>query len=248
MDAKAAAVLADALRSALSEEDAADVLKWARNPEAVRDLLKFALHEYANEEQGRTICNECEGAGPGDHAPTCRVYLAWAALDDPRAAEAIGAAFDRARPVTPMTEQQRTVMVDALARVEFHEMGSYAARAAGVWLPLPERPPFRLASESEQAARERTRPIAVLDDITGPDAAHDFAPCTAEHDAELDPDEYRYNRSALHVRFGARAWVRYQRSVSDARGMEVVEAEARAENYAHGIDTAHLLNAEGVTY
>lgn len=91
---------------AVKPEDAADVAKWAANPEAVRELLKHTPKQarlHYNEYEG-DACIECEGRlgeFEPEHAPTCPVFLAWAALDDPRAAEAIGAAFDRARPVSP---------------------------------------------------------------------------------------------------------------------------------------------------
>lgn len=157
-------------------EDAADVLRFARNMDSVRYLIGFTPSRDNGE-----VCMECGSALP-EHWAGCRVFLAWAALDDPRAAEAIGAAFDRA-----MTDEAR------------RRDRAYADRR------FPDEPPFqewawrtgpnRLASESEQAARQRH-----------------FEPIPAE-----------YWGTPI-------AEVMLSRRESDARGMEAVEDDARAEH------------------
>lgn len=132
-------------------------------------------------------------------------------------------------------------------RAAFHQTGGTS---------LPERP-FRLASESQAAAQAReleaarelnhellgrlgaaindrdgVRARSIVDDTSGPNMARDFEGVRVQLDDErLDPDEYRLNREDNLVRFGARAWLRFHRSASDARGMEAVEFEARAMNW-----------------
>lgn len=99
LDPKALAVLADALRSALPESDAAEVLRWATHPEAVRELLKHASGEEFDS-GGESRCAACFSHDV--HYRTCRIAAAWRALGDPRGAADIERAHEEA-----LREQER---------------------------------------------------------------------------------------------------------------------------------------------
>lgn len=94
-------VLADALRDALPEKDAAEVLRWAEHPDAVRMLIE---HQRLTGEGRCVNCGELSGR---PHAEDCVLMeatrllgITWvsAVHDLDRAhAEAIGEASERYR-------------------------------------------------------------------------------------------------------------------------------------------------------
>lgn len=189
---------------AVKPEDAADVAKWAANPEAVRELLKLQPYRAVMDEpylDDDDQCSGCEARAADAHLPDCRVFLAWAALDDPRASEAIGAAFDRARPPPPYVGGWVGVALnDAPAD------GEVLVRLG------PPGSPFRLASESEQAARARMligsiygRHVAgcclhvVLDDENLEDSAVAVCVEAAEREGHEDCRELARMLSAMSV-------------------------------------------------
>ena len=95
-------VLADALRDALPEKDAADVLRWAEFPDAVRALIE---HQRLSSDGRCVNCGELSGR---PHAEGCvlmaaarQLGITWvsAVHDLDRAhAEALGEAAERAVP------------------------------------------------------------------------------------------------------------------------------------------------------
>lgn len=99
------AVLADHLRSILSEQDAADVMRWAQHPEAVRELL---LHDpLMFEHDAAGVCPRCDAVMGEAHNLTsrvertglrfsCPVAAAWRALSDPRGAADVERAHEEA--------------------------------------------------------------------------------------------------------------------------------------------------------
>lgn len=220
-------------------EDAADVAKWAANPEAVRYLVAQTPGEF---DPMNAYCSDCHRFHDLHHEPDCRVFLAWAALDDPRAAEAIGAAFDRARPVlvdamrgNPYVRLAEEMGLPRIGTAEY--VGAQGVLVNGVVLPAegdwsPHRTrahrlsesrvrratPFRRVAESEQAARERML-------IGSVDTSDAMAA------SPLVSDE-------IILRAVASA-----RAQSDARGMEAVEDEARNLNALTPSDTAGIWQA-----
>jgi hypothetical protein len=233
---------------AVKPEDAADVAKWAQNPDAVRELLKHTPQVVASPafEEPEYLCAGCGAADPASHhvvswspqgTTFCRVFTAWAALDDPRAAEAIGAAFDRARPLvvdvgggfglrmrTPeemgLTAEQVEALNRPIDRSVWLDDGSTADPAADYRRAVEHLSgTYRLASESQQAARERQNEW--IDRMPYP-----MRGLETYGDASLPrPD------SLLAFASWAAA-VNATRDVSDARGMEAVEAEAWVERLA----------------
>jgi hypothetical protein len=242
---------------AVKPEDAADVAKWAQAPDAVRELLKHTPINVSGYEY-EISCAEC--AADQGHHPDCAVFAAWAALDDPRAAEAIGAAFDRARPprrpasATQLVEAQlgpmmvtSTVFNGERMTAEVNgvlypcsldvEPGMRAGVGHdGILVPYREEP-FRLASESEQAARERT-----CEHWHRTETEYGFVTCN-DCGAELTPRVHQQGDDGRGTRCGQGVvgsgdqlvtcpecrrlyGLRYSRVTSDARGMESVEDEA----------------------
>ena len=104
MDPNAMKVLADALRDALPEKDAADVLRWAEFPDAVRMLIE---HQRLTGDGRCVNCGELSGRA---HAEDCvlmeatrQLGITWVSAEhdlDRAHAEALGEASER-YPVTP---------------------------------------------------------------------------------------------------------------------------------------------------
>ena len=100
MNSHAMKVLADALRDALPEKDAADVLRWAEFPDAVRLLIE---HQRLTGDGRCVNCGELSGRA---HAEDCvlleatrQLGLSWVSAVhevDRAHDEALGEATDRA--------------------------------------------------------------------------------------------------------------------------------------------------------
>lgn len=100
-----AAVLADHLRSILSEQDAADVARWAAQPEAVRELLKYAPQTGAYAVSMDCADENCQASDDDAHLAKCRIAAAWRALGDPRGAADVERAWEEALAQVPWREE-----------------------------------------------------------------------------------------------------------------------------------------------
>lgn len=247
------AVLADHLRSILSEQDAADVARWAQHPEAVRELL---LHDpLMFEHDAAGVCPRCDAPMGEVHNLTsriesiglrfsCPVTAAWRALGDPRGAADIERAWEEALrqnvrlfPQWARTAQMRPLSPEALVALGPSSIGIAAEdlpEGATVEFTLggPPTQPVRLSPFHEVGGQLIHRSILVpmgSDRTHWPDGSPRATPCNRK------ACERREQESEYYV---GQATYSAQRSESDARGMEAVEDEARDIHarapYVHG--------------
>jgi len=230
-------------------EDAADVAKWAANAQHVRELLKHEPTIASYEGEPDAVDHQCESCGVfngGPHrtvafregiATPCRVATAWRALGDPRGAEDIERAHEEALrehrdrlPYTArhMSDLNRQQVLDHYTLSTFHETGG----RVGEWVDASRGNPFVRLAEEQVAAQRRVLNLAGVEigvpgDARPPQGFSLMPPREPFGIPYVAPD------AAVRSRF-----------TSDARGMEAVEAEARA---LHSIRLDHLLSIEAVT-
>lgn len=264
-DPKSLAVLLDAARACYGDDS--EQVRWLENPEAVRELLAAhpVMQATVNGEDG-AVCPECYGNHGDAHQRICRVAAAWRALGDPRGAADIERAHEEALRLNTRTLQDligerflpvnganegdtievqvgaggRMSMLGVVARtiaIVDHENGP----ATHIPFRLPPLPSsvdpdqstsevaaqvsrrFRLASESAEAARARG---------LSPEQVEQARRCTHRYGQTLHAGQTRCDRCA-------------DRSTSDARGMEAVEAEARMEETSN-TERARIIAAENL--
>lgn len=217
-DPKALAVFLDAAREAFGEL-APEVARWVEHPDAVRELLQLnpALsRDEAAEAYGS--CERCAAYDGEPHARDCPIAAAWRALGDPRGAADIERAHEEAlrqnarlfpQWTRPGADEQAALNPRHVVQpwdVRAYQTSETILGIAATDLRAGDHVEYRLGGPPTQPIRRAE---------------------ARAWEAEMRAEQVRTEESIAARTIRRAMWSREQ---SDARGMEQVEAEARARH------------------
>lgn len=224
-------VLADHLRTVLSEQDAADVAKWAANVKQVRRLIEWNVRSFTRSQEARA-CPECDESMIAGylHRRDCLiasdlrvVYPLFAEMEIEEAHEEAIRQHTQRFPVRPVNGANPGDLVEvAVGPSGQMRMTAVVARMVGTLAHAVANgieQPYRLASESQDRANQREQHAAIFRGRGIADGA------LAAQARFVPADMVRVMRDGQpHLEPEG---IFRSRNVSDARGMEAVETEAR---------------------